>query len=163
MSKAMSEPIDFIDLTVESAEKYLNRNRNRNGNAENISNNIARTKPKKRTSSKQQQTTQLSDSIIEIAVESARRDAKSSEVIDIDNNSARNSGTCCINESTAGNLHVLTCPICYEELSSKLKPMSTRCGHIFCSHCLEQIMRTSRKCPTCQRAIKHRACTRLYF
>ena len=158
----MSEPIDFIDLTVESSEKYLNRNRSRSSNAENIPNNSARTKPRKRTS-KQQQSSQLSDSIIEIAVENAQKDAKSAEVIDIDNNSARDSGTCCLNDSTTGNLHALTCPICYEELSSKLKPMSTRCGHIFCSHCLEQIMHTSKKCPTCQRPIKLRACTRLYF
>ena len=159
----MSEPIDFIDLTVESSEKYLHRNRNRNSNAENIPNNSARAKPRRRTTSKQQQSTQLSDSIVEIPVESAQKGAKSAEVIDIENNSARNGGMCCINDSTAGNMLVLTCPICYEELSSKLKPMSTRCGHIFCTCCLEQIMRSSRKCPTCQRPIKQRACTRLYF
>ena len=160
----MSEPIDFIDLTVESAEKYINRNRNRNNNAENIPNNSARTKPRRRTTVKQQQQpTQLNDSIVEILDENVHKDAKSAEVIDIDNNSARNDGTCCINDSTAGKLLVLTCPICYEELCSKLEPMSTRCGHIFCSRCLEQIMRKLRKCPTCQRPIKHRACTRLYF
>lgn len=57
----------------------------------------------------------------------------------------------------------LTCPICFESLSSNLKPITTRCGHLFCAECLETFIRTSKKCPTCKAAITLKSCTRLYL
>ncbi|XP_019697788.1 E3 ubiquitin-protein ligase RNF4 isoform X2 [Harpegnathos saltator] len=57
----------------------------------------------------------------------------------------------------------LICPICFELLSSKLKPTTTRCGHIFCAQCLETHFCTSKKCPTCQSTITLKSCTRLFL
>lgn len=59
----------------------------------------------------------------------------------------------------------LNCPICLESLSSKSKPTTTRCGHIFCSVCLEKFIHVSKKkkCPTCQSNITLKSCTRLYI
>jgi len=57
----------------------------------------------------------------------------------------------------------LICPICLEPLSSDLKPTATRCGHLFCSECLQTFIRTSKKCPTCKATVGLKSCTRLYL
>ncbi|XP_012525149.1 E3 ubiquitin-protein ligase RNF4 isoform X2 [Monomorium pharaonis] len=57
----------------------------------------------------------------------------------------------------------LTCPICFESLSSDRKPLTTRCGHVFCTECLQTNFHTSKKCPTCKSTITLKSCTRLYF
>lgn len=58
----------------------------------------------------------------------------------------------------------LKCPICFESLSSDLKPTTTRCGHIFCAKCLETLIHSNKKkCPTCQSNITLKSCTRLYI
>lgn len=66
-------------------------------------------------------------------------------------------------ESDNGEAIPLTCPICFEPLSSKLKPTTTRCGHIFCAECLVAFLRTSKKCPTCKANVTLRSCTRLFL
>ncbi|XP_011872960.1 PREDICTED: E3 ubiquitin-protein ligase RNF4-like isoform X1 [Vollenhovia emeryi] len=57
----------------------------------------------------------------------------------------------------------LTCPICLEPLTSQLKPITTRCGHLFCGECLESVIRISKKCPTCKTSITLKSSTRLYL
>ncbi|XP_029047968.1 peroxisome biogenesis factor 10-like [Osmia bicornis bicornis] len=154
----MSDPIDFIDLTVDSPkEKYL---KSRSKNDENISNNST-TKSKKYKSSKQQ-LTELYDSVIEISIGSTYKDVEAMEIIDVDNIKPSEQNAICY-DSTQGNSIMLTCPICFEKLSSQMKPMSTRCGHIFCAHCIKQALRLAKNCPTCKRACKFQSCTRLYF
>lgn len=84
------------------------------------------------------------------------------EIIDVDNiNPPKKTGTCYVNEPADENSVALSCPICYEQLSSNLKPMSTRCGHIFCAQCLELALRQTKKCPLCKRATKLPSCIRL--
>ena len=55
------------------------------------------------------------------------------------------------------------CPICLEELTTKLKPMSTRCGHVYCSDCLKATLKAKKICPTCQNSISEKTCIRLYI
>lgn len=66
-------------------------------------------------------------------------------------------------EADNGEPIPLMCPICYELLNSKLKPTTTRCGHIFCTPCLEAFLRTSKKCPTCNANVTLKSCTRLFL
>lgn len=68
-----------------------------------------------------------------------------------------------ITKSDNGKSLILTCPICFEVLSSKLKPTTTRCGHVFCAHCLEVYLRKSKKCPACNTTTTLKSCTRLYL
>ncbi|XP_017797359.1 PREDICTED: E3 ubiquitin-protein ligase RNF4-like [Habropoda laboriosa] len=156
----MSDPIDYIDLTIDSPVDKCLRLRNRN--VENISNNNTRTKSRKRNSSKQQM--QHSDSVIEISLENTCKDVQAMEIIDLDKTSPpEQTAISYVDDSTEANLLALICPICFEQLSSKMKPMSTRCGHIFCAQCLELALNTAKKCPTCKRAARLKFCTRLYF
>ncbi|KAK2588128.1 hypothetical protein KPH14_004181 [Odynerus spinipes] len=73
------------------------------------------------------------------------------------------SGPWCINDSTTVAPSALICAICLEELLSKRKPTTTRCGHIFCGECLDQVLREKKKCPKCQTNITRKSCIRLYF
>ena len=50
-----------------------------------------------------------------------------------------------------------------KEIFSKIKPMSTLCGHIYCTQCLKIALRKIEKCPMCKRIIKLQCCIRLYF
>lgn len=68
-----------------------------------------------------------------------------------------------VTESDNGEPLLLTCPICFELLCSKLKPITTRCGHIFCMQCLETHLLVSKKCPTCQNSVTLKSCTRLFL
>ncbi|XP_048524692.1 E3 ubiquitin-protein ligase complex SLX5-SLX8 subunit SLX8-like isoform X2 [Dendroctonus ponderosae] len=45
---------------------------------------------------------------------------------------------------------VPTCPICLENLGGSRQAMATLCGHIFCRQCLNQVMKTTKKCPSCR-------------
>ena len=71
-----------------------------------------------------------------------------------------------------------TCPICFETFSeikaSKRNLMTTRCGHIFCSTCLERVKKPGRsttsrlpivfvECPTCRKAMHWEACHPIYL
>ncbi|XP_070166957.1 E3 ubiquitin-protein ligase rnf8-like [Polyergus mexicanus] len=57
----------------------------------------------------------------------------------------------------------LTCPICLETLCSRLKPMTTRCGHLFCENCLKESIQKYKHCPTCKTTTKLRSCIRVYL
>ena len=70
-----------------------------------------------------------------------------------------------------------TCPICMctftEIKSAKQNLMSTRCGHIFCSTCLEKVKKLGRtqagtridfvECPTCRKQMHWQACHPIYL
>lgn len=157
----MSDTIDYIDLTVDSPTNKPLRLQNRN--AENISNNTVRRRRRKHNLPKQPtSSSSLHDSVIEIPGENTCTSKEIRNVVQI-NNLSEDIGIYCTNDSSSKRLIALSCPICYEQLSSETKPMSTRCGHIFCAQCLEQTLRTAKKCPTCQRAVRFQNCTRLYF
>nr|XP_018900568.1 PREDICTED: polycomb group protein Psc-like [Bemisia tabaci] len=48
----------------------------------------------------------------------------------------------------------LFCPVCFTDiLKPEAKAEVTRCGHIFCYDCIEQVIRRDRKCPTCREYI----------
>ncbi|KAF3425665.1 hypothetical protein E2986_07352 [Frieseomelitta varia] len=149
----MSDPIDYIDLTVDQPDQPLRLR------SKGIKNNA-----KSRKRNFKQHSVQLQDSIIEIPVENTCKDVEPMEIIDLDKiNNTEETGVCYVNNSKEEKLIVLTCPICYEQLSSKIKPMSTPCGHIYCTQCLKLALHKIKKCPTCQKTIKLQSCTRLYF
>ncbi|XP_057326659.1 E3 ubiquitin-protein ligase RNF4-like [Microplitis mediator] len=59
---------------------------------------------------------------------------------------------------------VLSCPICFEELmNSSLKPMSTKCGHIFCENCIQSSLSARKKCPVCMAPATLKSCIRLHL
>ncbi|CAH0387154.1 unnamed protein product [Bemisia tabaci] len=53
------------------------------------------------------------------------------------------------------NTSRLVCPVCYcDLLRAEAAPLSTKCGHIFCSACLIQIMvMDESKCPNCRKPL----------
>ncbi|CAL7939448.1 unnamed protein product [Xylocopa violacea] len=154
----MPDQIDFIDLTIDSPlNKHL---RIQNNNVENISNNNTVTKTRK--SKSKRRTIDLEDSVIEVPIGNTRKDAEVMEIIDVDSISEKR-GLHYATDSSRTETNVLTCPICLEQIFSTMKPMSTRCGHIFCSQCLHLALRRAKKCPTCKRAVKLQSCTRLYL
>lgn len=57
----------------------------------------------------------------------------------------------------------LKCRVCFELLTSNLKPITTRCGHLFCSECLKTFIGISKKCPTCKSTITLKSCTHIYL
>ena len=44
-----------------------------------------------------------------------------------------------------------TCPICLDEFTN---PKRTKCGHKFCSGCLEKALKFDPFCPTCKQALR---------
>ncbi|XP_052897172.1 uncharacterized protein LOC128304081 [Anopheles moucheti] len=46
----------------------------------------------------------------------------------------------------------IICPICYEMLANQ-QAISTSCGHVFCSNCIRQSLRTAKKCPICNKKL----------
>lgn len=180
----MSDPIDYIDLTVDSPiDKSLRlRNRNVLRNRNRSDNNT--TKPRKR----KPKLTQLQDSVMYVLLhyynfknisinlfkiknyfreihENTYKEVQTMEIIDLDNinTTEKNELICYVDDSNEGNSIVLTCPICYEQLSSKMKPTCTPCGHIFCTQCLNLALRRAKKCPICQKIIKQQSCTRIHL
>ena len=43
------------------------------------------------------------------------------------------------------------CPICLDEFTN---PTRTKCGHQFCSGCLEKALKYDPFCPTCKQALR---------
>lgn len=156
----MSDPIDFIDLTQESpVNKAAGIHMTKNAS-----------KLRKHRSCKQQ--TMFYHNLTEsgAASNSSNNDANQNdsqtpvEIIELDDTlSPSHKESKYIGASDSGNVVVLACPICFEKLSSELKPMFTPCGHIFCNECLELSIRNKKKCPKCQRSIRLQTCKRLYF
>lgn len=87
----------------------------------------------------------------------------SNEILTLDDTVDEDKNTCYTVELDNKEAVALTCPICFESLSSNLKPITTRCGHLFCSECLQTFFRTTKKCPTCKTSITLKSCTRLYL
>jgi hypothetical protein len=59
--------------------------------------------------------------------------------------------------------HVFQCAICLCNAANNSELSSTRCGHIFCSPCLDASMKRCKKCPICRKAIPKNGFHRLYF
>ncbi|KAL0109343.1 hypothetical protein PUN28_014430 [Cardiocondyla obscurior] len=66
-------------------------------------------------------------------------------------------------ETDNGELRVLSCPVCLKLLSTHLKPISTFCGHIFCTECLSNAIKKYRKCPICNTSVTLKSCHRIYL
>lgn len=151
----MQEPIDCIDLTEDSpANRAL---RTRNENYENVSHSRNRSKPHKRCRSGTADTIRNDNT-------TKTNDKSIVEIIELDDTILQDKTAACFSDDAVqGNLVLLTCPICLEQLSSKMEPTSTRCGHIFCAKCLQQAVKNVHKCPTCKATVRLKTCTRLYF
>ncbi|TDG49657.1 hypothetical protein AWZ03_003895 [Drosophila navojoa] len=54
------------------------------------------------------------------------------------------------------------CPVCLKCVRQR-KPASTVCGHVFCSSCIKAALRTTCKCPLCQRVITTRQIFRIFI
>ncbi|KAH8277476.1 hypothetical protein KR026_011388, partial [Drosophila bipectinata] len=44
------------------------------------------------------------------------------------------------------------CPVCLDSVRRR-EPVSTKCGHVFCRVCIEGAIRTTHKCPMCNKKI----------
>ncbi|KAI8909211.1 hypothetical protein EDD86DRAFT_207216 [Gorgonomyces haynaldii] len=55
------------------------------------------------------------------------------------------------------------CKICLEKALETTILVATKCGHVYCKECLEQSMKISKKCPTCQKPIGRGGYFRLYL
>ena len=56
----------------------------------------------------------------------------------------------------SGALKPPECPVCMEPLQSLPSPkvvLMTPCGHLFCSVCLIEALRTKNECPTCRKSV----------
>lgn len=53
------------------------------------------------------------------------------------------------------------CPVCMESCL-KRKPTSTKCGHVFCEHCIKQSIRLTHKCPMCKTKLSCNQLIRIY-
>ncbi|XP_055304844.1 uncharacterized protein LOC129569731 [Sitodiplosis mosellana] len=56
----------------------------------------------------------------------------------------------------------LECPICYESVSDR-DPVTTKCGHLFCSACIKQTIKKLKKCPICNVSAKSADLRRIYL
>ncbi|XP_062133395.1 uncharacterized protein LOC133843744 isoform X1 [Drosophila sulfurigaster albostrigata] len=54
------------------------------------------------------------------------------------------------------------CPVCWNCVRQR-KPVSTTCGHVFCGSCIKAALRTTCKCPVCQRLMTTRQIFRIYL
>uniref|UniRef100_A0A1A8EWK4 Ring finger protein 4 n=1 Tax=Nothobranchius korthausae TaxID=1143690 RepID=A0A1A8EWK4_9TELE len=61
---------------------------------------------------------------------------------------------------------LISCPICLDHYSEIVNSgrlvVSTKCGHVFCSQCLRDSLRTSHTCPTCRNKLTARQYHPLY-
>uniref|UniRef100_A0A8D2KT09 RING-type domain-containing protein n=1 Tax=Varanus komodoensis TaxID=61221 RepID=A0A8D2KT09_VARKO len=61
----------------------------------------------------------------------------------------------------------VSCPICMDGYADIIYSgrliMSTKCGHIFCSQCLHESLRSANVCPTCRKKLNHKQCHPIYI
>ncbi|KAK0171401.1 hypothetical protein PV328_009138 [Microctonus aethiopoides] len=83
---------------------------------------------------------------------------------DFENNEDPGDRIPAVNDSLDGiTPTVLSCPICYEDLRSSRKPMTTKCGHLFCESCIQATLSSRKKCPVCMASITIKSCIRVHF
>ncbi|XP_034481365.1 uncharacterized protein LOC117787032 isoform X2 [Drosophila innubila] len=63
---------------------------------------------------------------------------------------------------SGSNTEPYRCPVCWNCVRQR-KPASTLCGHVFCSSCIKTALRTTCKCPVCQRLMTTRQILRIYI
>ncbi|XP_017144678.1 E3 ubiquitin-protein ligase complex slx8-rfp subunit slx8 isoform X2 [Drosophila miranda] len=54
------------------------------------------------------------------------------------------------------------CPVCLDCVRHR-EPTSTKCGHVFCRQCIEASIRSTHKCPMCNKKLSIRQVTRIYL
>ncbi|KAL5262079.1 hypothetical protein ACHWQZ_G007689 [Mnemiopsis leidyi] len=61
----------------------------------------------------------------------------------------------------------LTCPVCLDSKAqiqaSSRNLVSTKCGHVFCSFCIEQVFKSTRQCPQCRKKLTNKCWHPLYI
>ncbi|XP_020307911.1 E3 ubiquitin-protein ligase RNF4 [Oncorhynchus kisutch] len=66
--------------------------------------------------------------------------------------------------STPGTV---SCPVCMDAYAEIIESgrlvVSTKCGHLFCSHCLRDSLLRSHTCPTCRKKLIHKQCHPIYI
>uniref|UniRef100_A0A8C7PBU4 Ring finger protein 4 n=1 Tax=Oncorhynchus mykiss TaxID=8022 RepID=A0A8C7PBU4_ONCMY len=66
--------------------------------------------------------------------------------------------------STPGTV---SCPVCMDAYAEIIESgrlvVSTKCGHLFCSHCLRDSLLRSHTCPTCRKKLTHKQCHPVYI
>ncbi|XP_011066626.1 PREDICTED: uncharacterized RING finger protein C548.05c-like [Acromyrmex echinatior] len=158
----VSPSIDVIDLTKESPSSVRPLRKSRQRNVENVSssNNVTSNSDQRPIPPIVLGNTQ--DTQMKSTRKKERVSQATSEVLILDD-TIEEDKICYSVQSDIKEPVPLTCPICFEALSSKLKPYTTRCGHLFCLECLQTFLQTAKKCPTCKTTIALKSCTRLYF
>ena len=56
------------------------------------------------------------------------------------------------NPTERENADGLSCPICMESIKNR-QPVSTKCGHLFCTTCIKAALRVKKECPLCKKAL----------
>uniref|UniRef100_A0A4W5PT73 Ring finger protein 4 n=1 Tax=Hucho hucho TaxID=62062 RepID=A0A4W5PT73_9TELE len=66
--------------------------------------------------------------------------------------------------STPGTV---SCPVCMDAYAEIIESgrlvVSTKCGHLFCSHCLRDSLLRSHTCPTCRKKLTNKQCHPIYI
>merc|ERR1719427_1293711 len=74
-----------------------------------------------------------------------------------DNSQNMTSPSCSTVPPSSPSLTYIQCPVCLETLATIISkgyhPLSTTCGHIFCSYCLPECIRLHSHCPTCRQKL----------
>ncbi|XP_054453506.1 RING finger protein 4 [Anoplopoma fimbria] len=71
------------------------------------------------------------------------------------------------NSSSRSTPVTISCPVCLDSYSEIVESgrlvVSTICGHVFCSQCLRDALKSSHTCPTCRKRLTHRQYHPLYI
>lgn len=54
------------------------------------------------------------------------------------------------------------CPICLEMIGFD-KILSTMCGHLYCEPCIRNVIKTRKKCPMCNHALRQNQVHRIFL
>ncbi|KAH8295002.1 hypothetical protein KR018_005223 [Drosophila ironensis] len=83
-----------------------------------------------------------------------------SAVVDVDDPSPPKRACTSMNQSQKDDPY--SCPVCLEGVRNR-EPVSTKCGHVFCRACIDTAIRTTRKCPMCQKRLTAKSYFRLFM
>lgn len=71
------------------------------------------------------------------------------------------------NSSSRSTPGTISCPVCLDSYSEIVETgrlvVSTKCGHVFCSQCLRDALKSSHTCPTCRKRLTPRQYHPLYI